>query len=180
MDIDKLVDTLLEWEGEVNWLYLDVRSLPTTGIGNLVKTVEQSLKLPWERADGSAALAEEVKQDFIRVSNMKPGLPAKRYKTDQALLLAPKYVRALAARRLGEEFLPGIRKSFTDFDNYPEPAQECLVDLAYNLGVNGLSKFSHLRAYCAAGNWKAAAGACKVSTSRDERNDWRRDKFLAC
>lgn len=177
-DLDAYYQNLVRWEGKVNWMYLDTHALVTCGIGNLLKTVDDALALTWLHSDGSEAPEDEVRQRFSDVSNMKAGMPAGKYRV--GLTLSDEDVSALAVQRLQDEFLPGLRRTFDGFDDYPLPARECLVDLEYNLGVKGLSKFSHLIAACETGDFVAASRSCSVKTSRPERNAWRQAKFEEC
>jgi len=176
-DLDSYVQALYRWEGRITWMYLDTRGLVTTGIGNLLKTSADALKLPWMKVDGSSALTEQVNLTYVTVSNMKPGMPARNYKLD--LTLSDQTVGLLASTRLGTEFLPGLHRLFPGFDTYPLLARTVLVDMAYNLGISGIGRFSHLIAACTSRDWLAASNACSVKTSRPERNDWRKAQFQA-
>jgi GH24 family phage-related lysozyme (muramidase) len=87
-------------------------------------------------------------------------------------------VNRLTEHRIIGEFVPGLRGIFSDFDGYPLPARRALLDLAYNLGVHGVSKFTHLIAACESGNWHTAAEECSTKNGRVDRNEWRSAMFL--
>lgn len=57
--------------------------------------------------------------------------------------------------------------------------KQALLDMAYNLGVGGLGKFSQLKEAVNRQDWATAAECCNRRTSRAERNDWTREMFLA-
>ena len=87
-------------------------------------------------------------------------------------------------RRRGER-----REIFPGFDAFPNPAQCTLIDMAWNLGLgrpsspehraSGLYGFPSLIAACNRGDWETAASESHVATSRDVRNQWRSEQFLA-
>lgn len=62
-------------EGRVHHLYLDVKCLPTTGVGNLVETLLDVLALPWKRPDGSRAGRNEIVAMYETVLNHKELAP---------------------------------------------------------------------------------------------------------
>jgi GH24 family phage-related lysozyme (muramidase) len=172
------VDELRRWEGWIPWLYLDTRGNVTVGMGFLVKTVADAQELPLWNGHQLASSAA-IKDAFESVSRMKPGLVAVKYKRLPHLTLSEDEIRTRAERRLATEFTPGIVKLLPEFATFPPHAQSALVDLAWNLGVNGLGNFRHLLAACEAKDWTEAAAQCRRRTSRDERNAWTRDQFLA-
>ena len=49
-----------QWEGYLPYMYLDVRGLVTTGMGNLIDPISLATALPWQRADGSPASQSEI------------------------------------------------------------------------------------------------------------------------
>jgi GH24 family phage-related lysozyme (muramidase) len=53
--------------------------------------------------------------------------------------------------------LTNVRKLAPNFDQLPFPAQEVVVDLAFNLGPGGLRQFRDFRESLALGNWRQAA-----------------------
>jgi len=183
---------LVRWEGAVPWLYLDVRGFPTTGLGFLVKTVADSEELPWKNITaGREATQDEVKLDYDRVLNMRPALPAARYRSAGTRLeLTSAEVVARAIRRLREEFLPALVRIFPDFDIFPFPAQAALIDLVWNLGAGrdgdpvlgrkatGLRAFSKLRLAVNNRDWIAASACSRRRTSRDARNEWTATHFI--
>jgi GH24 family phage-related lysozyme (muramidase) len=172
---------LVEHEGYCTWPYLDTRGLMTTGIGNLVEDPEAFLALPWRHIDASqlATRAEKLEAYKAVKAVFEPNKPARAYRAVCDLRLADDDVCDLTNERIEREFLPGIRKLLADFDDMPEPAKRGIMDMAYNLGVHGLSKFTHFLEACRFSNWKEAAKQCRVSSSRESRNQWRIEQFEA-
>lgn len=173
-----VVTDLARWEGFTTWLYLDTRGLVTVGIGNMLPTLEACRALPWRTIDRPSSQAE-VDEAWSAIRAQQPAKAASSYAGVTKVRLESIEVVRLAERRLEREFLPGLRRLWPAWDSFPAPAQKALVDMAWNLGVRGLGKFSNLRAAVKAQGWAAAARSCTRATSRPERNDWTRAQFAA-
>jgi len=80
-------------------------------------------------------------------------------------------IDALLDRRIAE-FEAGLRHDFDGFDSYPERARLGLLDMAFNLGNNGLvTKFPSFTAAARAGDWAKCAAECRrngISATRNE------------
>ena len=174
------VDDLIRWEGSVPHMYRDTLGYVTVGVGNLVHDGLDAVSLPFLVDGDRRATPEEIGDDFLRVIALAKGMPARAYRAPNPprVELSQASIGDLLRNRLDREFLPGIRRLLPDFDSYPEPAQSALVDLAFNVGVSGLSTFSHLVSACRGRNWASAAQSCHVKGVREERHDWRVEKFI--
>jgi hypothetical protein len=56
-------------EGYLPFMYLDVKGLVTTGMGNLIDPVGTALNLPWKHTDGSLAAPEEISSAWNTVKS---------------------------------------------------------------------------------------------------------------
>jgi GH24 family phage-related lysozyme (muramidase) len=161
-------------------MYVDTRGHVTTGIGHLLRDADAAVALPWvHRGTGAPATPAEIRAAFAHVAAQPAGQRARRLEGATDLVLPPNLARDLATARLHREFLPGIRRLCPGFDGYPQPAQRALVDMAYNLGVGGLARFTNMLRACERGDFVAAAGECHRRTCRDDRNEATRELFLA-
>lgn len=166
-------------EGCTTWLYCDVRGYPTIGIGNLVASPAAAIALPFRDTFGATPTEDDKREAWKTVVGaFDKSHSAAFYKHLTTLRLTDDFVYQLAATRLERDFLPGIRKLCHDFDAWPETAQRAIVDMAYNLGVHGLSHFVNLLGACQAQDWAAAAHECHRSTCRDSRNAWTMTMFI--
>ena len=102
---------------------------------------------------------------------------AKSYRPFTKLDLTDKAIDDLLLVEL-EKFDGQLKANFAGYDNYPEPARRALLDMIYNLGLDGLKQFAKLKKAVEAGNWQAAAAECVRKGPSKERNDWTRDRFL--
>jgi GH24 family phage-related lysozyme (muramidase) len=180
MNVDDYFDDLQAFEGMTTWLYCDVRGFVTVGIGNLVSSPESCMALPFYRkgidlnaTDGEKAAGwRKVKAAYDKTKS------AAYYQGVCDLRLELDFVKGLCARRLTMEFIPGIKRLLHDFDDFPLPARKALVDLAYNLGVGGLSKFVTLLDACQRQDWEVAARSCGRKGAREKRNLWTAQMFI--
>lgn len=175
----EIVADLLRWEGFTLHLYRDSAEAGhvTIGIGNLLRTVEDAQRLPFLMGSRRAT-PTEVAEGFAAVRAMPRALAAGAYAKATPIRLSTEAVMDLTRARLAGEFLPGLRKLFPGFDGFPRAAKRALIDMAWNLGIGGLGKFSKLGAAVARRDWRAAALSCSRKTSREVRNAWTQARFL--
>jgi hypothetical protein len=172
-------------EGSEPFMYLDNAKPPkgpnvTTGVGFLLASDTAAKELPWQHADGTLATPAEVSAEFFRVSSMRGGLPATRYRGP--LSISPETIEAEGLRRL-RAMVAGLQREFPGFDGFPSSAQQCLLDLRWNAG--SLLGWTHLRAACNSvpPDWLTASKECTVANPngaplRETRNAWRAGCFL--
>jgi GH24 family phage-related lysozyme (muramidase) len=177
-----VLGNLRVWEGQVEHLYRDSKGNATIGIGCLVSDAHQACALPFVVGDsGRRAQPDEIAAEFHRVMLLPIALPAADYQAGEGeprLYLTEDAIVDLGLSRL-RALLPGLARVFPGFYAFPEPAQECLIDLGWNAGLyapKGLAGWTHLvRAVNAVPpDWTAAAPETHCATSREARNDWRR------
>jgi GH24 family phage-related lysozyme (muramidase) len=176
---DQIMRDLLHWEGDAHHLYRDHHGLVTVGVGNLVQSAVDAIRLPFvDKKTGAPATPEQIAHAFEAIKHQPVGFAAHAYAAITNIRLSEDSVRTLAQHRLEHEFLPGLHRLFPNFDSFPAPAKRAFVDMAYNLGIEGLGRFHQLRTAVEAGDWRAAAGECHRRTCRAERNDFVRQLFL--
>jgi len=181
--IGQMVDNLRRFEGASTWMYLDTHDPPlvTVGIGVMLPTVGDAVALPFRCIGADRGATEnEVAAAYARVQRMRGGMGLSYYHGVTDIELPPEEVTALAERRLDGVFLPGLQQQFHAWDALPFPAQEVLIDMAWNLGLTGLAKFRNLAAAVDRRDWARAADESHVSTSRPARNEWRAETFRSC
>jgi GH24 family phage-related lysozyme (muramidase) len=186
---------LEKFEGRTVYLYNDNATPPnrTIGVGCMLKDAAAACLLSFRNTGaGRAATAAEIAAEFARVAAMPGGWVARRYQAEAGapvIELGDDDVTALGIAKLRNEFLPGLLTVCPGFEDFPQPAQSALIDMAWNLGLgapataahkaSGLRGFPSLLAACNGGDWATAARQSHVATSRDDRNAWRAAQFLA-
>jgi GH24 family phage-related lysozyme (muramidase) len=169
----------LEWfEGAIPWMYLDTRGNVTVGVGLMIPDAAAAQKLPF-MIGSRAATEAEIAADFARVHALPMGRPALFYHVDHGLVLAKEEIDSLL-RTVLTGFESELRVGIAGYEGLPDSVKMALLDMAYNLGPEGLLKgYPTLIAAVEAGNWaKAAANSFRHGPGA-ARNQWTQKMFLA-
>jgi GH24 family phage-related lysozyme (muramidase) len=160
------------FEGSISHMYLDTVGAVTVGVGRMLPDAVAAAKLAFLRnADQAAAAAQEIKDEFSVVHGKEKGKVASFYKQFTTLHLTDATIDTLLTEDL-ERVVTGLTGKLPDYGSYPEKVQEALVDMAFNLGLNGLmTKFPKFVGHIKQRGWKAAAGECKRGGISDARNN---------
>jgi type VI secretion system secreted protein VgrG len=169
MNRENVIFRLHRSEGLVSHMYRCTGGAVTIGVGHAIPNADAACKLAWQLGDASAPDAL-VRGDYQRVAWAGQGMLAARYANLSTCRMAAEKIEQLLAADI-DSFSAQLTALVEGWVNYPEPAQEALFDMAYNLGVGGLKKFTKLLAACAAGDWAAAAGESRRRGIPDWRND---------
>ena len=176
---DEIVRDFDRFEGRIGHLYLDTRGLVTVGVGKMLRNEAAALALPFvRRADGLRASPQEIVADYRTVLAQPMGKLAASYRTFTLLDLPDAAIDALL-RATVDGFQADLRARLPGYAAAPAAAKAALLDMAYNLGTDGLLQYKRLKAAVAAGDWRRAAAECHRHGPSPERNDWTRDQFLA-
>lgn len=150
------------FEGVVPHLYLDSLGFATCGVGFLVDSERALLELPWSPSTQAA------RADWALVKAAPRGHVASFYKQ-----YCKAWLKEPAMRAVFQAKVDGMRRAMQPvwrLTLLPEPAQLALVDMAYNLGVSGLSKFHKLQAAVLVRDWHTAAAECMRNGVQPARN----------
>jgi GH24 family phage-related lysozyme (muramidase) len=171
MQLNNVTQRCKRNEGCVLHLYLDSEGFPTIGVGHLVSDLVAALKIQFvNRVTGAPATAAEKEADLLNIRKAPIGLLASTYKKYTKLDISESVSDQLLEYDVQEK-VEELLHHHTQMQGYPEPVQEALVDIAFNVGVAGVMKFKHLLAACEAGDWEKAAAACHRKGISEERND---------
>ena len=159
-------------EGVVRHMYLDVKGLVTTGVGNLIDPVGQALVLPFRWKDQASnakravlASQQEIMEEWNSIKNNFE-LASKGHRACKGLTrleLSDESIDQLIKKRLAsnEAFLKK-HKSFAAFDEWPADAQLGLMSMAWAAGANLEKTFPKFSAACGSMDFEAAAERCKL------------------
>jgi hypothetical protein len=149
--LDKYLDFTQPLEGVIQWMYLDVKGLVTTGIGNLIDGGKEgadpkpgddkgALALPWvNRKTKKKATKEEIaaewqmikgKTELAKTGASNPKSGAVAFAT---LELAMDDIEDLVAKKLESNGVE-LAKHFPGFKDFPADAQLGLLSMAWALG----------------------------------------------
>jgi GH24 family phage-related lysozyme (muramidase) len=162
---------LVAEEGALGHMYLDTAGLVTVGVGHMTPNAQAAQRLNFiVRANGVAATSDQIAADYASVSRQQRGMLAAHYQPFTSLNMADAAIQDLLSADVAE-VEAGVRARFAGYDEYPEPAQDALLDMAFNLGVAGLAGgYPHLKAAAEARDWATCAAQCHRNGISDDRN----------
>jgi GH24 family phage-related lysozyme (muramidase) len=152
-------------EGYVHSMYLDVKGLVTTGVGNLVDPVSEALRLPWKHADGRLAGKDEVGAAWHSLKSQQKfaKLHWKYAAKLNDLRLTDEDIDALVVQRLAanERYL---KKAFPKWDEWPADAQLCCLSMAWAVGAGFPGIFKNFTKFANLDDWVSAKACAKIKT----------------
>lgn len=151
-------------------MYLDVKGLITTGVGNLIDPLPAALRLPWKRWDGTPAARSDIEAEWRRLKS-QPKLAKMHHKYAgmiSSLRLTDADIDALVAAKLASNEVE-IKRHFPDWDSFPADAQLAILSLAWACGPSFAPKWPGLSMLIRARNWRAAGTQPVDSDGRIKR-----------
>jgi len=148
-------------EGRLNFMYLDIKQLVTTGIGNLIDPFSLARDLPWRPKNESdrPATPEEIETEWNFVKSDPDGRSRQgggSFASVTSLELSDDAVDELVRQKVTqmESFLKR-RPEFAEFDDWPADAQLGLLSMAWAMGP--AFRFPNFQAACQARDFRTAA-----------------------
>ena len=177
-DFSDLKTSLKTHEGCVSYMYLDTEGHVTVGVGHMIACCGDAQQLKFVlRQSGTGAAAAQIADDFNRVTQQQKAQLFTHYKQFTLLDMPADAIDALLDTDIAEKEA-GVRQRFRGYDTYPPEAKTALLDMAFNLGVAGLSsKFPRLKAAAEAGDWNTCAAQCERKGIQASRNLWTKEQF---
>jgi GH24 family phage-related lysozyme (muramidase) len=154
------------FEGNVPWMYLDVKGLVTVGVGNLIDPVSLAMSLPFINKNSKAkASGSEIAAEW-KLLKSNTELAKKGHRACEALTnlrLTEEGIASLIESRLvaNEKYL--VEHFFREFDQWPADAQLAALSMAWALGAGFPKSWPRLTAAIVDGKWSAAALSCRMS-----------------
>ncbi|GAB2816909.1 hypothetical protein GCM10022221_13470 [Actinocorallia aurea] len=160
-----------KFEGRVPIMYVDVKGLVTTGVGNLIDPVGLALELPFaHKGDGSPASAGEITAEWESLKADRESLAVQGWRacvdrTDLELSDADIDVLVQEKAAQFEQTLKSLTPEFAGFDDWPADAQLGLMSMAWALGPAFATggRWPSFRAAVAAADWTTAAAQCHMN-----------------
>lgn len=150
-------------EGRVLSMYLDVKGLVTTGVGNLIDPVGAALRLPWKHPDGSLASDAEIREQWLALKGQQDlrKLHWKYAAAVTTLRLTDADVDALVVSKLLDNARE-LRKAYPNFDDFPADAQLGCLSMAWAVGPGFPAIFKNFSRFAVKQDWVAAKACCKI------------------
>jgi len=171
----------LPLEGQVSFMYLDVRGWVCTGVGNKIDETAAELSPPspgeraaslilahqmqWtDKSTGGAATLDQVAVDWDAVKS-RLDLAAVGYLAfepiTQLRLSEDEILRLVDGKLAQMEATLLNRPEFTGFDGWPASAQLATLSMCWAMGP--MFKFPRFQAHVAADEWAGAADECVIN-----------------
>jgi GH24 family phage-related lysozyme (muramidase) len=177
--IDDAVNSTIQWEGSIPWMYLDTKGNVTAGCGLEIPNTGIACGLPFQLRSGGAATEDDIIADFHRVKNMPPAKPAGFYYSDSSPVLEKADIQNLLRKRITADD-GTLRAAFAGWDAYPAAAKQAILDMEYNLGEGELLRgYPAMDADIRAADWIGVASQCHRKGISDARNTWTKNLFLS-
>jgi GH24 family phage-related lysozyme (muramidase) len=176
MDLTPVIPRLQSFEGCEPHMYLCTGGKVTIGIGHAIETPADAVGLPWS-INGRPATDTEVQTDYASIAAARMDLTAPAYAHLTQCRMSPDDINVLVAADVAR-FEAKLAAALPNWSTYPEPVQQALFDMGFNLGVDGLLKFHMLLAAVDAGQWAEAAAQCHRKGIGDARNQQTAALFL--
>lgn len=158
-------------------MYLDVKRLVTTGVGNLIDPVGYAEVLPWRRPDRTFATTAEVGAAWHKVKSdqtMDPAMGGYQYHALTDIRLDRADVEILVRLKfLANESV--LRSRFQGYDGWPADAQLGLHSMAWALGPH--FHFPKFEAHAARHDYGGMADECHLA-GNEPRSKAQRTLFL--
>jgi GH24 family phage-related lysozyme (muramidase) len=176
---DQSLAQLKSFEGCVPWMYRDTVGRVTVGVGLMLPNAAAACALPFQTAEGAATTAEQIAAEFARVEALPMGKLPSFYRAAESLVLPESVIDAkLSAVLTG--FEATLRAHLAGYDALPDGVKMALLDMAYNLGPEGLLKgYPKMIHAVETGAWAEAAAECARGGINAARNAWTRQQMLA-
>jgi GH24 family phage-related lysozyme (muramidase) len=168
MDQAAVMARLKRFEGSVPFMYKCTGGEVTIGVGHAIHGPAEAGAMSWQ-IGGADATADQSQADYQKVAAAPKGLPAPRYSGLTQCRMSDENVERLLAADVGV-FEAQLAAALPEWNSYPVMVQEAVFDMAFNLGVGGLKKFSKLLAAVEARDWNTAAAECHRQGIGDDRN----------
>jgi GH24 family phage-related lysozyme (muramidase) len=165
----------VRFEGEVPFMYLDIKGLVTIGVGNLIDSVAQAQQLPFFFKDepGRRASPGEIAEDWQRVKGRQDlrSQGGMVFRNVAQLRISQETINQLVVRTASsyEATLKASTPEFAKFDYWPADAQLGLLSMAWAMGPGFATggRWPLFRAACKSQDWDQAARQSRMNDTNN-------------
>ncbi len=169
-------------EGVVPFMYLDVKGLVTTAIGNLIDTPDEALSLPWKNKDGSPATRMQIAGEWSYVKSRQDMklLGGTAFGAVTRLRLDEEGIQSAVSRTL-DRMDHQLGQRFPAWEEWPWQAQLATLSMAWSCGA--AFRFPKLEAALRVTDFAIASTECTIQEAGNPgvipRNKANRALYLA-
>ena len=182
-EIMAYLDYAQKHEGKISYMYLCTAGKITTGIGCVLHSVADALRIRWRDLDGNIVGDDTVKRAYLLLSEMLVGRKHNYYinkmPNECKIFIDDEDIIKLAMNKIKNNYLPILTQEFNGFEFYPSSAKIALLDIIYAVGAFSVRHgWPKLKAYCAASRFDKAAKEVKIISQRKEFNKLRKQMMM--
>ena len=170
-------------ENDLPHIYLDTKGYKTVGVGTNIDDRKKFISIDWQKDNRPATEQEksEAFEVFERVKRRKEygqKYGAKWYKDKSPLRISKETSDKLLNEHLNNDLI-SLRKTFVEFDSFPEELQDVLLDIKYNVGNVSNEKWPKLHEGIKNINLNAILNNVHRQDVPAKRNKWAEDRIRA-
>lgn len=180
MDVrQSAVDRTAGFEDFIEHFYLDTKSKVTVGYGHMLANADAAASAAM-KLNGNDATEKDKREEWTLIKSKDPGHPASYYKQFTKLKLDMADANSLLRGDL-QDAASDLATRFPSLDDYPEAAQDALLDMMFNIGLTKFTKSNWPKLFAAVEkkDWKTAAAESNRPDVPDDRNEAIHDLFLS-
>ncbi len=172
---------LREEENDLHHIYLDTKGKKTVGVGTNVDDRKKFISIDWQKDNRPATEQEKIEafEIFEGAKNRKEygqKYGANWYKNKSALRISKETSDKLLNEHLNNDLI-NLRRTFAEFDSFPEELQDVLLDIHYNVGNVSAENWPKLHRGIKSRNLKAILKNVHRKDVAESRNLWAEDKI---
>lgn len=162
------------FEACVDYLYLDVKGLVSSGLGNLLEPIGCVQRLDFVHPDGRYASQFEIMGSWRRVkqSDLDPLDGGEQYAKLTTIRLTRESLDALIEQKL-RSMEANVRIHFRNWASLPADMQLLILCMAWAMGPGFPDKFPKFTAAVNAEEWATAAAECLMD-EKDQNDSFHR------
>lgn len=185
---DDFVNKVGDLEGYGPYMYKDARNNVTAGYGRMLdkpETAKNTLFRIGQTEDDRYATPHEIEQAYKKIQAAPAGKDLGFYEPGDFGFDKIYITKKDAQNYLDETLIKSeeeLRKKFSDYESYPRPARQAMIDMQFNMGdgrfdreyyENGLPKrgWPNLMDAIETQDWQKAAKESHRSDVQEPRND---------
>ena len=182
-EIIKFLEHAEKHEGKINYMYICIAGKITTGIGCVLHSVAEALRMEWRDLNGNLVDNKTIKKAYRLLSDMPAGKKHSYYimhmPDECKIFLSDGAVYKLAIDKIKNNYLPVLTHEFNGFEFYPSSVKIALLDIIYAVGAFSVRHgWPKLKVHCAAGRFDKASNEVKISSQRPKFNKLRKQMML--
>lgn len=174
---ERMYPIIKEHENKKNYPYKDSQGKITVGIGENIHDLSKFGSIDWTDERGQKIRPSQAlrhRQDLLNIegNNYK----ADYYKDKTPLRISDKDIRQLYDLHVNDD-LKTLRRTFADYDKFPQQLQNVLLDIKYNTGNVSREEWPNLHKAISERNLEEIINNVNRKQVDEKRNRWAKDEI---